>query len=94
MEKELHEIASNKPARSCQDVRLEHPDATSGMYTIDPNLGSSLDSVKSYCDFERAPAKTCVHNETSFSQINYLHLLHMRVSQTIQLPCSANGPLR
>ncbi len=94
MAKELQELSSLKPARSCRDVQLEKPDASSGTFTVDPNVGSSLDSVKAYCRFEGEQATTCVQNSTTFSQINHLHLLHTRASQTIQLPCSLKGPLR
>lgn len=94
MQKDLNVVSDAKIARSCQDVKLEHPAATSGTYTIDPNLGSSEDSVKGYCNFEKKRPLTCVHNTTTFSQVNYLHLLHTEVSQSIQLPCSAQGPFR
>ncbi len=94
MAKELQELSSLKPARSCRDVQLEKPDVSSGTFTVDPNVGSSLDSVKAYCHFEGEQATTCVQNSTTFSQINHLHLLHTRASQTIQLPCSLKGPLR
>lgn len=94
MQKDLHEVSNSKMARSCLDVKLEHPAATSGTYTIDPNLGSSEDAIKSYCNFEKATPQTCVHNTTTFSQVNYLHLLHTHVSQSIQLPCGADGPFR
>ena len=52
MESELKKIGSEHPARSCKDIKLEQPKASSGTFTIDPNLGSSLDSVKTYCDFD------------------------------------------
>ncbi len=94
MQKKLKDIADAKIARSCQDIQLEHPAATSGTYTIDPNLGSSEDAVKSYCNFEKKRPQTCVHNTTSFSQVNYLHLLHTQVSQSIDIPCLARGPFR
>ncbi len=94
MAKELKELSSVKAARSCRDVQLEKPDTSSGAFTVDPNLGSSMDSVKAYCHFEDKQATTCVQNSTSFSQLNNLHLLHTHASQTIQLPCSVKGPLR
>lgn len=94
MQKDLKVLSAARVARSCQDVKLEHPAATSGTYTIDPNLGSIDDSIKTYCNFEKKIASTCVHNTTSFSQVSYLHLLHTEVSQTIQLPCGAQGPFR
>ena len=94
MKKDLKKVLSSKPLRSCVDIHLEHPDAESAPYTIDPNLGLALDAVKVYCDFSGDKPKTCVQNSTEFSQINYLHLLHSHVSQSIQLPCSSEGPFR
>ena len=35
-----------------------------------------------------------LQNSTSTSQIGYLHMLHTRVSQSIDLPCGTKGPLR
>ena len=94
MHDEVREVAESRPARSCQDIKLEQPYAHSGTYTIDPNLGSRGDAIKSYCDFDAANTQTCVTNGTSFAQINYLHLLHTHSLQNIQLPCSAQGPFR
>lgn len=94
MKKDLHTLTDSKMSRSCQDVKLEHPSATSGTYTIDPNLGSPEDAIKTYCNFERDTPVTCIHNTTTFSQVNYLHLLHTQISQSIQLPCGADGPFR
>ena len=94
MESELKKIGSEHPARSCKDIKLEQPKASSGAFTIDPNLGSSLDSVKTYCNFDNGVPRTCVKNTTSTTQLGYLHLLHTHVSQIIHLPCSANGPFR
>lgn len=94
MQKDIQKVTSSKLARSCVDVKLEDPTAASGHYTIDPNLGSTEDAVKGYCDFGKETPLTCVHNNTVFSQLNYLHLLHTKVSQSIQLPCTAQGPFR
>ena len=94
MEKDLKGLLTSKPLRSCVDVYLEHPGATSGTYTIDPNLGHQADAVKTYCDFSGEVPLTCVHNSTVSSQINYLHLLHTHVSQSIKLPCFSQGPFR
>ena len=87
-------LTNGKAARSCLDVQLEHPESTSGPYTIDPNLGSSADALKAYCDFGESVAKTCVDNTTASVQLSYLHLLHTKVYQSIQLPCSSKGPLK
>lgn len=94
MQKDIEAITASKIFRSCQDIRLEHPAATSGHYTIDPNQGSSKDAIKTYCTFDSRSAQTCVSNSTLYSQLSYLNLLHTQVSQTIQLPCSAQGPFR
>lgn len=93
MQKDLEVLTASKLSRSCQDIRLEHPAATSGTYTIDPNQGSPKDAIKTYCTFSSS-SQTCVSNSTLHSQLSYLNLLHTEVSQTIQLPCSAQGPFR
>ena len=74
---------------------MELPTATNGNYEIDPNLGSPLDFVKSYCDFDSPDRpRTCVDNSTTDSQLMHLHLLHTQVVQSVHLPCSVLGPLR
>lgn len=40
---------------------MDRPDYSSGQYTIDPNMGSTKDALKSYCDFKSSIIKTCVH---------------------------------
>lgn len=65
-----------------------------GRFEIDPNLGSPMDSVKTYCEFGGPAPKTCVDNSTADSQLMFLHLLHTRVVQSVHLPCSVDGPLR
>lgn len=93
MEEDLKKMSSEHPVRTCNDIKLEKPLASSGFFTVDPNLGSSKDSIKTYCDFDTIEVpRTCVENATSDSQLGYLHLLHTRVSQTIHLPCAAEGP--
>lgn len=94
IQEELKKLSSERPARSCIDVMLENPHASSGMYDVDPNLGSSLDAIKSYCDFDADEPMTCVENSTQTTQLTYLHLLHTHIKQTIQLPCTAEGPFR
>ena len=47
--------------RSCQDLRVQRPQSSSGHYTIDPNMGSKLDAFKCYCEFDSNTAKTCMH---------------------------------
>lgn len=98
IEKELNKIdeaelgSEERPARSCYDLKLEMPHAESGMYFIDPNLGSPLDSIKTYCSFATSLTYTCVQNDTTTSQLGYLNLLHKTASQKISLPCDADGP--
>jgi hypothetical protein len=95
IEDEMNKMDLNERLpRTCQDLQLQHPDYKSGQYTIDPNMGSQKDSVKSYCDFTPSKVKTCVQNDTSTSQLGNLHLLHTHVSQTIKLPCGVKGPFR
>ena len=94
LQEEIEKLHAQRPARTCQDVLLEQPAASSGNYNIDPNLGSSQDAVKSFCDFDGLSPKTCVDNSTSDSQLKYLHLLHTQVAQSIHLPCSLQGPFR
>lgn len=96
MQKDLESMSSSRLSRSCHDIQLDHPAATSGTYTIDPNQGSAKDAIKTYCTFggQGFSSQTCVSNSTGHSQLSYLNLLHTRVSQTIQLPCSAQGPFR
>ena len=94
LQQEIENLRTYRPARTCLDVHLEDPAATSGNYDIDPNLGSPKDALKSFCDFNGISPKTCVDNSTSDSQLMYLHLLHTQVAQIIHLPCSVQGPLR
>ena len=94
LQEEISRLQSASPSRTCQDILLEHPAASSGNYEIDPNLGSPKDSIKSYCDFDGPAPKTCVDNSTAESQLMHLHLLHTQVVQSVHLPCSVQGPLR
>lgn len=83
-----------KLPRTCYDLKVKNSRRPSGHYTVDPNMGSAKDAIKSYCDFEGKVAKTCVKNTTSDSQIGFLHMLHSSSSQSINLPCGAQGPFR
>ncbi|XP_064860748.1 collagen alpha-2(V) chain-like [Oncorhynchus nerka] len=49
------------PATTCLELRLCHPDYTSGMYYIDPNQGSTADALLAYCNFSGTAAHTCLH---------------------------------
>ena len=48
------------PARHCRDIFLNNPKVSTGKYWIDPNLGSSNDSIEVHCIFEQDVVKTCV----------------------------------
>jgi hypothetical protein len=54
------------PARTCKDLALANQQLPSGMYWIDPNLGSSLDAVEAFCDMDNK--RTCI--SANPSQIN------------------------
>ena len=61
IENELKKMDSKETLpRSCQDLRTQRPQSPSGHYTIDPNVGSKLDSIKCFCEFESRAAKTCI----------------------------------
>ncbi|KAM6965207.1 collagen alpha-1(I) chain [Aplochiton taeniatus] len=47
------------PATTCLELWLAHPNFTSGQYYIDPNQGSSADSLLVHCEFTTMP-KTCL----------------------------------
>lgn len=47
------------PARTCQDLKLCHPEWKSGDYWIDPNQGCTLDAMKVFCNMETG--ETCVY---------------------------------
>jgi len=70
MQKDLESLSSTKLYRSCEDIRLDHPGATSGTYTIDPNQGSQKDAIKTYCTFGgHGLSQTCVSNSTLAAQL-------------------------
>uniref|UniRef100_A0A8C5QC49 Fibrillar collagen NC1 domain-containing protein n=1 Tax=Leptobrachium leishanense TaxID=445787 RepID=A0A8C5QC49_9ANUR len=46
------------PARTCQDLRLCHPEIPDGEYWIDPNQGCTRDSFKVFCNF--TSGETCI----------------------------------
>lgn len=47
------------PARTCRDLKLCHPDWKSGDYWVDPNLGSTIDAIKVFCNMETG--ESCVY---------------------------------
>ncbi|MEQ2266675.1 hypothetical protein XENORESO_015128, partial [Xenotaenia resolanae] len=53
------EGSRKNPARTCRDIRLGHPDWSSGFYWIDPNQGCINDAIKVFCDF--TTRETCIY---------------------------------
>lgn len=53
------EGSRKNPARTCRDIKLTHPEWTSGFYWIDPNQGCNNDAIKVFCDFNTR--ETCVY---------------------------------
>ncbi|XP_059693633.1 collagen alpha-2(XI) chain-like [Haemorhous mexicanus] len=51
------------PARTCQDLRLAHPQLPDGEYWIDPNQGCARDSFRVFCNFT-AGGESCVFPES------------------------------
>jgi len=47
------------PARTCRDLKLCHPEWKSGNYWVDPNIGSTADAIKVFCNMETG--ETCVY---------------------------------
>ncbi|XP_061837042.1 collagen alpha-1(II) chain-like [Nerophis lumbriciformis] len=54
-----------RPATTCQELLLCHPEYTSGTYYIDPNQGSPADALLAYCIFSSTPTQTCLHPQPS-----------------------------
>lgn len=48
------------PARTCQQIKKNKPDAEDGYYWVDPNAGVKLDAIRVYCDFRSKKIYTCV----------------------------------
>uniref|UniRef100_A0A8D3C624 Fibrillar collagen NC1 domain-containing protein n=2 Tax=Scophthalmus maximus TaxID=52904 RepID=A0A8D3C624_SCOMX len=57
--------SKERPATTCLELRLCHPEYSSGMYYIDPNQGSSADALLAYCSFSSASTQTCLHPRDS-----------------------------
>lgn len=53
------EGSRKNPARTCRDIKLSHPDWSSGFYWIDPNQGCTNDAIKVFCDF--TTRETCIY---------------------------------
>lgn len=55
----------DKPAATCKELLLAHPNLPDGHYYIDPNQGSTRDALVAFCNFT-AGGETCippVHNQ-------------------------------
>lgn len=48
------------PARSCCDLKEQHPDSESGYYWIDPNGGCAADAFQVHCGYEDGSCATCI----------------------------------
>jgi collagen type I/II/III/V/XI/XXIV/XXVII alpha len=57
------------PAKSCKDIQMCFPEATSGEYWLDPNGGQIDDKVKVTCDFKGDVVETCVQPTSVFDVI-------------------------
>ncbi|KAG7269269.1 hypothetical protein CRUP_024896 [Coryphaenoides rupestris] len=51
--------SQKNPARSCRDLKLCHPTWRSGDYWVDPNIGSTADAMRVFCNMETG--ESCVH---------------------------------
>merc|ERR1739838_969514 len=64
------EGSRKNPARTCRDIRLSHPEWSSGFYFIDPNQGCTNDAIKVFCDF--STRETCIYaHPESIAQKNW-----------------------
>jgi len=64
--------SKNFPAKTCQDLKLCHPDIESGEYFIDPNQGFEGDRFKAMCDF-KTTTETCIYpTKTMFQKKNWV----------------------
>jgi len=54
------------PAKSCKDIQMCFPEATTGEYWIDPNGGQIDDKVKVLCNFTADRVETCVQPTAEF----------------------------
>lgn len=92
----------DSPARTCQDLKLCHPELPDGEYWVDPNQGCARDAFRVFCNFT-AGGETCVtprDDVTQFSyvdsegspvgvvQLTFLRLLSVSAHQDISYPCS------
>ncbi|KAK7798647.1 hypothetical protein U0070_000836 [Myodes glareolus] len=92
----------DSPARTCQDLKLCHPELPDGEYWVDPNQGCARDAFRVFCNFT-AGGETCVtprDDITQFSyvdsegspvgvvQLTFLRLLSVSAHQDVSYPCS------
>ncbi|NWH64704.1 CO5A1 protein, partial [Geococcyx californianus] len=59
----------DNPARTCQDLRLSHPELPDGEYWIDPNQGCARDSFRVFCNFT-AGGETCVFPSKNVQEVS------------------------
>ncbi|XP_034047688.1 collagen alpha-2(V) chain [Thalassophryne amazonica] len=57
--------SKDHPATTCMELRLCHPEYSSGMYYLDPNQGSPADALMAYCSFSAMSTQTCLHPQDS-----------------------------
>lgn len=57
--------SKERPATTCLELWLCHPEYSSGMYYIDPNQGSVADALLAYCSFSPTAVQTCLHPQDS-----------------------------
>jgi len=58
------------PAKSCKDIQMCFPEATTGEFWIDPNGGQIDDKVKVHCNFTADRVETCIQAVTEFDIMN------------------------
>ncbi|KAB1261250.1 Collagen alpha-2 chain [Camelus dromedarius] len=95
----------DSPARTCQDLKLCHPELPDGEYWVDPNQGCARDAFRVFCNFT-AGGETCVtprDDVTQFSyvdsegspvgvvQLTFLRLLSVSAHQNVSYPCSGEA---
>merc|ERR1711988_466133 len=56
-----------RPAKSCRDIKNNHPSKTSGDYWIDPNGDDKKDSILVFCNMETG--STCINPKPSESPV-------------------------
>lgn len=84
----------DNPAWNCRDLQDCEQRMSDGTYWIDPNLGSSADTIKVTCNFTSG-GQTCIKPFTmsklemgvSRIQINFLHLLSSEALQQVTIHC-------